>query len=577
MFSSARRDLLVLLLVCAAVVWGRLGAMGLIDPDEPFYAETAVEMADSGDWPAPRIFDRPQFEKPVLFYWASMASFAILGRTELAARVPGALAATLLVLMTWAFGVRIFGRRSGFLAALVLASAVAFAATARFMLTDMLFGLFLCGACFAFWLAVDPDRPRPGMVALALVSSALAVLVKGPLGILVPALAVIAWRRFGRRWPHAPARVWWLGGIAWAAIVAPWYAYMISRFGIEYVRAFFVHENFERLIRAEHSSNNHPWYYPAVLIVGMLPWWSALAVTAWRARRLSSRPPVYVYLGGWILTSLAFFTIAQSKLPTYVLFLFVPVSLLIGSVLDRIIDRGFDGTVERRIASVSGWVQCVALLAVFAFPEQSAFFVVAGATAACLTLAQIAQVRARFRAWVALSVASSVVFFGTALTWSMDAIEAMASMKPVVQAFGDRIPPESRVLCSPQLARGIRYYAHRPVTVVSNRPSPFFTPHPLPVVRGGDSLGAYVGRHGLTVGIFTTREWRRVRPRGCRDEVIRIGDKVVALMSPSPVADSNRTAQRFVSPSSADIIRLRSEDSTGSSSRASEISRHPAP
>ena len=59
------RDLLLLFALCVLVFWVNLGRIGLIDPDEPFYAVTAQEMLQSGDLVTPRIFGEAQFEKPV--------------------------------------------------------------------------------------------------------------------------------------------------------------------------------------------------------------------------------------------------------------------------------------------------------------------------------------------------------------------------------------------------------------------------------------------------------------------------------------------------------------------------------
>src|SRR2546422_4756986 len=126
MASSARRDLAILLLVCVVAFWWGIGRVGLIDPDEPFYAESAREMLARHERVAPYIFGHPQFEKPILFYWLEMISFSAFGRSEGAARAPAALFGTLLTLLTYAFGARAFGRRVGFLAALVLATSVIF-------------------------------------------------------------------------------------------------------------------------------------------------------------------------------------------------------------------------------------------------------------------------------------------------------------------------------------------------------------------------------------------------------------------------------------------------------------------
>ena len=104
------------------VFWVRLGRIGLIDPDEPFYAVTAQEMLQGGDWVTPKIFGEPQFEKPVFYYWLVAASFKIFGVNEWAGRLPSALPGTLMVFLVYAFTARVWNRRAGLLAGVVLAA-----------------------------------------------------------------------------------------------------------------------------------------------------------------------------------------------------------------------------------------------------------------------------------------------------------------------------------------------------------------------------------------------------------------------------------------------------------------------
>lgn len=543
MAFSTRRDLAVLLIVCALAFGWQLGRLGLIDPDEPFYAQTAVEMLDRHDWITPHIFGHPQFEKPPLFYWLACISFSALGRTELAARLPGALAATLLVFLTWAFGRRAIGRRAGLLAGVVLATGVAFAVTARIMLTDVVFALFVCGACFAFWRAVEPTegggeaRGRTGWMALAFASSALAVLTKGPLGSLIPALAALAWMRLARR--PFPARG---AGLAAAAglhllIAAPWYAAMLAHYRWDYVRAFFIHENLERLIRAEHPANNRLDYYPAVLILGSFPWIPLLGVTLLRARRLIAAGGVALYLACWFVTSFAFFTLAQSKLPTYVLFLFVPLALLSGATLDALLREGFRSRLERGVALGLGVLQALGPCAVIAFPAYRAFFVPAGAAAACLALAALLLGRRPSAGWVAASAAATMALVVGATTWSARAIEAETSVRPVTEALGRLGSREAPVLTSAFLARGVWFYTRRGARVLSNRDQPFFTPHPLPVVLGAAGLLDFVREHGTTLCVMRAKEWREIErggTTGLPTERVTVGDMLIIRVSPPP-------------------------------------------
>ena len=68
-----------------------LGAIGLVGPDEPRYAWIARAMAESGDWVTPRLYGKPWFEKPVLYYWGAAACFKLFGVSEVTARLPSAI------------------------------------------------------------------------------------------------------------------------------------------------------------------------------------------------------------------------------------------------------------------------------------------------------------------------------------------------------------------------------------------------------------------------------------------------------------------------------------------------------
>src|SRR5713226_1112871 len=91
----------------------RLGGTPLLDPDEPVYGQIAREMVRTGQWLTPHLGGRPWFDKPPLFYWAEAASMAVFGPTELAVRLPSALAAVLLCLLVFGLGRRLFGRWTG--------------------------------------------------------------------------------------------------------------------------------------------------------------------------------------------------------------------------------------------------------------------------------------------------------------------------------------------------------------------------------------------------------------------------------------------------------------------------------
>src|SRR6476620_11245089 len=124
MDRMARRFILRILywsIVCWVIVFWRLGYVGLID-DEAHYAELTRQMLLHHSWLVPLLDGAPYIDKPILFHWLQAISFTALGQNEYAARLPSAVAAVALFATTSWLGVRIFDRRIGDRASLMLAT-----------------------------------------------------------------------------------------------------------------------------------------------------------------------------------------------------------------------------------------------------------------------------------------------------------------------------------------------------------------------------------------------------------------------------------------------------------------------
>ncbi len=98
--------ILATLYVC---YFSHLGAIGFVGPDEPRYAWIARDMAETGDWVTPRLYGKPWFEKPPLFYWGAALCFKLFGVSEAAARLPSAISALLATLALAWLALRLYG------------------------------------------------------------------------------------------------------------------------------------------------------------------------------------------------------------------------------------------------------------------------------------------------------------------------------------------------------------------------------------------------------------------------------------------------------------------------------------
>jgi|694.fasta_scaffold14444_9 4-amino-4-deoxy-L-arabinose transferase-like glycosyltransferase len=508
------RDILILLVLCVLVFWAGLGRIGLIDPDEPFYAVTAREMVESNDWLTPKIFGEPQFEKPIFYYWCVAASFKVFRISEWAGRVPSALPATLLVFLTYWFVTRVFNRRAGLLAGIVLGSGLEYAIMSRLMLTDISLALFIGGALFFYWLAVDDEKNRARWLILHFVFGGLAMLTKGPLGLIVSLLAAGAFSFVTKR-PHPyRGRAAWIGIALYLAIGLPWYVIMTVKHGWGFLHHFIVHENIGRFFRAEHSAHRHFYYYFGILVGGSLPWIPALVMACSRAARGIRHDPRLVFLWSWLLTSFVFLTCAQSKLPSYFFFVFVPVAVLIGVVLDDLLQKGFRNTKERVVVLALAVLQiglgCAAPFVKQSQPFQGPALVFAGLLAVGLVVLWFG----RFAVWIGINATATAALIIGALVITRDKVDEFSSGREVAKKMVKLRQGNEPMLAGNVLVRGVHFYTRLPMVVIGTREKAFnWTQHDIPVIAGVDGVGKAIGlraflkQHGSAICTVRRRDW----------------------------------------------------------------------
>jgi len=337
---SLRQISLHILLLCA--VWAvltlpSLGATSLWDIDEGLNAEAAREMLESGNWIVPSFNYKPRTAKPALLYWLQSAAYRNLGVNEFAARLPSAVAALGVVLLTYGLGRRMFDATTGLFAGIILASCIQFCILAHAATPDMLllFGVMLGFALF--WHGYMFNG-RLWLLTCAF-GSAFAVLAKGPVGIVLP-LMTTGLFLFSRG--ELKRFLDWrlLGGTAIFCLIAlPWYVLVGSETHGAFLRGFWWNENVNRFLEPLESHHGPIFFYPVVLIVGLAPWCVFLIPAVWNAIQESSneengRLPMRLLLF-WTGTYLAFFTAAATKLPNYVLPTYPAFALMTARMLER--------------------------------------------------------------------------------------------------------------------------------------------------------------------------------------------------------------------------------------------------
>jgi 4-amino-4-deoxy-L-arabinose transferase-like glycosyltransferase len=322
-----RKGTALLLGLTAATLLLRLGDVPLIGPDEPRYARVAVEMHRSGDWVTPTLGGEPWLEKPILYYWTASAAFAAFGETEQAARLPSLAAAVLLVWMTALAGARLYGRFAGLTAGFASGTCVLTFVYGRAAAMDELLAAAVTVAVGLLGLRVL-DRAGPGAVVAAYAAIGFAILAKGPLGVVVPVLVMGAWLATDRT-PGALGRLVSPSAVgALLLVAAPWYAAILLDQGWHFVDVFLLDHNLLRFASTVHSHPGPPYYYVGVLLLGLLPW-TALLLPGFGSLH-PRREPADRFVLIWFLAPFAFFSVAGSKLPGYIIPCLPPLGLIMG-------------------------------------------------------------------------------------------------------------------------------------------------------------------------------------------------------------------------------------------------------
>jgi len=331
----------ILLLLCWLAFFNGLGQLGLTDKTEALFVEVARQMLARHDMVTPWWNGERFFDYPVWGYWMVVGSFRLFGISEWAARLPSALAASAVVvggfglMLAWSPpeepGRPRWGR--ALLAAGVLATSPGWIGWGRVATTDMVLSSAITLALFSFLVAHRhhgaPLASRLGRVGYALFS-AVAVLAKGPVGLLLSGLVIVIFLSLTGQWQRwrRPAALLAMAAL-FAGICLPWYVAASLANGSLFVDRFLGFSNLQRFTNVLYSHPGPPWFYLPWLLLLLLPWSlflpasiASLRFWRWQQWRLAGRQPgleLPLFLLLWLAVMVAFFSAAATKLPGYIL------------------------------------------------------------------------------------------------------------------------------------------------------------------------------------------------------------------------------------------------------------------
>jgi 4-amino-4-deoxy-L-arabinose transferase-like glycosyltransferase len=191
---------------------------------------------------------------------------------------------------------------------------------------------------------------------------ALAVLTKGPVGIVIPGLIIVSFLLYlGKLWEVLQEMKVIVGALIFFAISLPWYILVTLKNGYAFINSFFGYHNFERFTSVvnHHSAS---WYFYFLIVLGLFAPWSMylpFAITRLRFWRRSfwqlqsRRAQLSLFALFWFVAIFVFFTISITKLPSYVLPLIPAAAILVSLVWSEELSRDLDSTINNEPKTIN--------------------------------------------------------------------------------------------------------------------------------------------------------------------------------------------------------------------------------
>jgi 4-amino-4-deoxy-L-arabinose transferase-like glycosyltransferase len=313
-----------------------------LDRDESRYAQATSQMLETGDYVDIRFQDDPRWKKPVGIYWMQAAAVAVTSSVDnrdiAPYRIPSILGAMLAAAAcAWA-GAAMFGQRAGFLAGAMLGATFLLSTEAGIAKTDAM----LCGSVtlamaglariyLASRAGEVPIRPHKLMFWLGL---GLSILIKGPIGLIVVAPAMIALSVWDRDASWIKRLGWGWGLPLVALIVGPWaIAITIATDGGFWTEAI-AGDLAPKVVGGDEGHGVPPGLYlliaPLLFFPATLLLPAALS-TGWHRRT----EPAIRFLICWLVPAWLIFELTPTKLAHYTLPTFGALALLAAAALTR--------------------------------------------------------------------------------------------------------------------------------------------------------------------------------------------------------------------------------------------------
>ena len=273
-------SLLILISLWIAIYAAGMFTPPLLDDVDTIHAEAAREMLLRHDWVTMYTNGLRYLEKAPLMYWSLAGSYELFGISDWSTRLPLMLGFLALVLATYRLGNYAFGERGGFYSGLALVTSIGPYIFTRFLIPDVLVGLWLVLSYHFFLRSLDEDPPTRWTCWGFAVACALNVLTKGLIGLVFPIGTIGLYLLLTRNLRHLAKLRIFSSTVVFFVLAAPWHILAALRNPAQgqargFLWFYFVNEHIMRFLnkRVPPGYDTVPLVlFWALLVLWLVPW-----------------------------------------------------------------------------------------------------------------------------------------------------------------------------------------------------------------------------------------------------------------------------------------------------------------
>ena len=379
-----------LALIFYFIFFHNIGTYALMDVDETRYVAMARDMFNTKDFMTLYLNGEYFFEKPPLYFWQECLSFAIFGKVnEWTARFPVALLGFIFSFVVYFTSKKRINREFGIISSLILATSLEFIILSKYAILDIVLTFYVGLALIVYFQTFFCGKKQKKFYWWTFyLFTGLAVMAKGIPGFVIPVGTVFFTSIITKRFKETFKPIYFLPGlILFLIIVLPWHIIMLNKYNPLFYDEYIIKHHLHRFLNTADNEigRKQPFYYYLLtLLWGFFPWiYSTIAVLIEKLKNykeitilktvksfdFNEFDNVHKSLILCLISTIwifLFFTSSSTKLVTYILPIYYPLSLIAAHIwYDYINKKYYEKSINISIVIIGSIFTVAGILAMF--------------------------------------------------------------------------------------------------------------------------------------------------------------------------------------------------------------------